>query len=168
MPWLRAPSYAATSASLVRAKLLELWHSIGSSLIPDLQQQSRSKLSELRQAVVVLEVGYPPELRGALRRADGRLRVVDAPLLDQVQRQLVLGEAHLDDAVGVAVQVERVYVVGLPPVEVGRVLAVAVAGGDPREELSAAATHLASVGFPEDRRQRAVKGERAAKRSAVS
>jgi hypothetical protein len=44
MPWLRAPSYAATSASLVRAKLLELWHSIGSSLIPDLQQQSRSKL----------------------------------------------------------------------------------------------------------------------------
>jgi hypothetical protein len=44
---------------------------------------------------------------------------------------LVLGEAHLDDAVAVVAQVERVHVVGLPPVEVGRVLAVAIAGGDP-------------------------------------
>uniref|UniRef100_A0A0A8Z4N2 Acs7 n=1 Tax=Arundo donax TaxID=35708 RepID=A0A0A8Z4N2_ARUDO len=43
MPWLRAPSYAATSASMVRVKSLELSHSIGSSLTPDLQQQSRSK-----------------------------------------------------------------------------------------------------------------------------
>ena len=60
---------------------------------------------------------------------------------------LVLGEAHLDDAVGVVVQVERVHVVGLPPVEVGRVLAVAVAGGDPREELTIiGTTHLAKEG----------------------
>jgi hypothetical protein len=56
---------------------------------------------------------------------------------------LVLGESHLDDAVAVVAQVERVRVVGLPPVEVGRVLAVAIAGGDPGEELLRAATgHL--------------------------
>ena len=59
---------------------------------------------------------------------------------------LVLGEAHLDDAVGVVVQVERVHVRGLPPFEVGRVLAVAVAGGDPREELTIGTTHLAKEG----------------------
>uniref|UniRef100_A0A0A8YXY1 Acs7 n=1 Tax=Arundo donax TaxID=35708 RepID=A0A0A8YXY1_ARUDO len=81
--------------------------------------------------MVVLEIGYPPELRGALRRADGCLRVVHAPFLNQVQRQLVLGEAHLDDAPGVIVQVERVHVVGLPPVEVRRVLAVPVPGSNP-------------------------------------
>ena len=45
-------------------------------------------LSELREAVVVLEIGDPLELRGALRRANGRLRVGLAPLLDQVQREL--------------------------------------------------------------------------------
>jgi hypothetical protein len=61
---------------------------------------------------------------------------------------LVLGEAHLDDAVAVVAQVERVHVVGLPPVEVGRVLAVAIAGGDPGEKLLGTATtgHFDVVG----------------------
>jgi hypothetical protein len=42
---------------------------------------------------------------------------------------LVLGEAHLDDAGRVGDGVERVFLVLLPPQEVGRVLAVAVAPG---------------------------------------
>lgn len=54
---------------------------------------------------------------------------------------LVLGEAHLDDTPAVVAQVERILVVGLPALEVGRVLAVAIAGGNPREKLGFA-THL--------------------------
>ena len=68
---------------------------------------------------------------------------------------LVLGEAHLDDAVAVAVQVERVHVVGLPAVEVGRVLAVAIAGGNPGEELmlgTSTTGHLTSVVPTEDQK----------------
>jgi hypothetical protein len=42
---------------------------------------------------------------------------------------LVLGEAHLDDAGGVEDGVVGVLLILLPPQEVGRVLAVAVAPG---------------------------------------
>lgn len=45
-------------------------------------------LSELREAVVILEIGDPLELRDALRCANGCLGVVLAPFLDQVQRKL--------------------------------------------------------------------------------
>ena len=41
----------------------------------------------------------------------------------------------MDDPRGVVGEVERILLVGLPPIEVGGVLAMAVVGRDPREDL---------------------------------
>jgi hypothetical protein len=84
---------------------------------------------EGRHAVVVLEERELAEYRGASPAEAERVRVGLQPRLQQVEGQLVLGEAHLDDAAGVGDGVVWVFLILLPPQEVGRVLAVAVAGG---------------------------------------
>lgn len=86
--------------------------------------------------MVVLEEGELAEDGGAVAAAEAeRVRVGLEPRLEEVERELVLGEPHLDDAAGVGDRVVGVLLVLLPPQEVGRVLAVAVARGLLRQQL---------------------------------
>lgn len=86
--------------------------------------------------MVVLEVSDGLELRDAVGRANRCSGVVPDPFLDQVVTELVLGEAHLDDAPRILSLVEGVALVRLPSVEIRRILAVAVVRSDSREELA--------------------------------
>ena len=85
--------------------------------------------------MVVLERRELAEDGGASSAEAERVRVPLQPVLHQVEGELVLGEAHLDDATGVGEGVEGVLLILLPPQEVGRVLAVAVAPGLLRQQL---------------------------------
>lgn len=90
-------------------------------------------LPEGLEAVVVLEQRVVPEAGNA--GAGGgtaparRLRVVPEVPLQEVEGDLVLGEAHLYDAARVGGGVVGVLVVGFPPGEVGGVLAVEAGSG---------------------------------------
>jgi hypothetical protein len=94
-------------------------------------------LPEGLEAVVVLEQRVVPEAGDA--RAGGgaaparRLRVVPEVPFEEVERDLVLGEAHLYDAARVGGGVVGVLVVGFPPGEVRGVLAVEAGGGHLRQ-----------------------------------
>jgi len=87
--------------------------------------------------VVVLEQRVVPEAGNA--GAGGgtaparRLRVVPEVPLEEVEGDLVLGEAHLYDAARVGGGVVGVLVVGFPPGEVGGVLAVETGRGHLRQ-----------------------------------
>jgi hypothetical protein len=87
---------------------------------------SLTYLPEALEAMVILEQRVVPEATGAgaAGAPAGGLRVVTEVGLEEVEGDLVLGEAHLYDAVGVIDGVVGVLVVGLPPGEVRRVLAV--------------------------------------------
>nr|ACN35824.1 unknown [Zea mays] len=98
---------------------------------PNLLHEVGHRLSEGLEAVVVLEQRVVPEAgdAGAGAAPARGLRVVPEVPLEEVEGHLVLGEAHLNDAAGVGDGVVGVLVVGFPPGEVGRVLAVEAGSG---------------------------------------
>ena len=82
---------------------------------------------ESGEAVVVLEEGEFAEDGLAVSFEAGGVRVGGQPRFEEVEGELILGEAHLDDAVGVVELVVGILLVLLPSEEVGRILAVRVA-----------------------------------------